>query len=207
MGLQTIIGGNIRHKARNNAYDLVITNLKELETIIFLIGGYLRTPKIYRMNLLIQWLNNNRDYSIPLCVLDTSFIGGNAWLAGFFDADGSFNITVQDKKDGYSKNRVEVRARIEQRKTDPKTEESYHLVLEAIANFLKVVLNISVHNAGTGYYIISTTSPRKLTILVNYFDKYPLLRSIRMNYLDFRACYKMMLNKEHLTQEGHEKSF
>lgn len=52
--LRLIIGGTIRNKIDNNAYVLTISSIDNLLTIIKLINGKLRTPKIAQFNRLIE---------------------------------------------------------------------------------------------------------------------------------------------------------
>jgi hypothetical protein len=42
-------------------------------------------------------------------------------------------------------------------------------------------------------------------IIIPFLDKYPLLTSKYLNYLDFKKAINLMLNKEHLTKEGINK--
>jgi hypothetical protein len=140
--------------------------------------------------------------------VDISPLLDNAWLSGFLDADGSFDIRIREKsKEGNSKNknRVEARIRLEQRQIDPKTVLSYASVFESIAATFEIVLNTSIHNQKISFYIIEITSPVKLRKLIEYLDKLPLFSSQLLNYQDFRTCVNMMLLKEHLTLEGREK--
>ena len=210
IALQLIIGGTIRHKSANHAYVLTISSINGLHNIVNLINGYLRTPKIGQFNKLIEWLNNNSSTvskGFIFCHdVDNSNILNNAWLSGFIDADGSFDVKVREKSDsGKGKNRVEARARIEQRQIDPNTGLSYALVLDSIAKAFNVVLNTSIHNGDMQYYIIAITSPAKLKILIQYLDTYPLFSSKLLNYQDFKNCVNLMLNRKHLTIEGREQ--
>lgn len=210
--LQKIIGGYVYHNAKNHAYTLKITTISGLSNIISLINGHLRTPKIHKFNQLIKWMNEKNKGSFfvhPLfdCYLvDTSPLLDNAWFSGFLDADGSFDIRIREKsKEGNSKNRVEARMRLEQRKIDPNTGLSYASVFESIAATFEIIINTSIHNKNISYYIIEITSPVKLRKLIEYLDKFPLFSSKFLNYQDFRTCVNMMLIKEHLTLEGREK--
>ena len=206
--LQQIIGGTIRNKSDNHAYVLTITSINGLENIIYLMNGYLRTPKIHRFNKLIKWVNTYslEINSIACNNVDLSPILSNAWLSGFIDADGSFDVKVREiSNDGTGKNRVESRFRLEQRKIDPDTGLSYESVLESVVLALEVKLNTSNHNEGIDYYSIAVTSPAKLSTLIKYLDRYPLYSSKLLNYLDFRKCVDMMLSREHLSKEGRDK--
>ncbi|CAO3683407.1 unnamed protein product [Rhizopus stolonifer] len=224
LALQKLIGGTIRNKSENHAYVLIISSINGLQNVIYLMNGYLRTPKVHQFNKLIQWINTKPDgvgldpggYSPPgaknfstepiVCNdVDTSPIISNAWLSGFIDADGSFDVKVREKSsDGKGKNRAEARLRIEQRIIDQSTQLSYYSVIKSIASSLGVELNTSLHNEGIEYYIVSVTSPAKLKTLINYLDTYPLFSSKLLNYLDFKSCVNLMLSREHLTEQGRD---
>lgn len=208
LALQQLIGGSIRTKSENHAYVLTITSIKGLENIIYLMNGNLRTPKIHRFNKLIKWINTNspETNSITCSNVDISPILSNAWLSGFIEADGTFDVKVREiSEDGTGKNRVEARFRIEQRQIDPETGLSYESVLESITRPLDVKLKTSNHNEGIEYYSIAVTSPAKLTALIQYLDIYSLYSSKLFNFLDFRKCVDMMLSREHLSKDGREK--
>jgi hypothetical protein len=206
--LQSVIGGYIRNKKENNAYVLTLSSISDLSFVANLMNGYLRTPKIHRFNQLLDWLNENYIFPIvrPMYIkhdVDISPILRNAWLAGFIDADGSFDVKVRHKNtEGIGKNRVEVRMRLEQRQFDPSTGLSNESVLQMISQAFQVQLGTSTHNQDKIYYVIAVTSPSKLRICLNYFSKNPLMSSKRMNYLDFKICVEMMLEKKHLNAEG-----
>jgi len=205
LALQLLLGGTIRYKADNHAYVLTISSIPGLRNIISLVNGYLRTPKVHQFNKLIEWINakNPNTDSFSCSDVDTSPIFSNAWLSGFLEADGSFDVKVREKSsDGKGKNRVEARARLEQRQIDPKTGLSYAPVLESIASSLGELLNTTVHNGNITYYVIAVTSPAKLRLLIKYQDTYPLFSSKLLNYKDFRTCVNLMLAREHLTTEG-----
>lgn len=205
--LQLLIGGTIRHKAENNAYVLTITSIPALRKLIGLINGCLRTPKIKQFNAMINWINKSTDPvvdCIPLHPVDHSDIKGNAWLAGFIEADGSFDIRVSQTSTGSIKNRVSARLRLEQRKSDPVTDASYSDILNAIATALGSTLSTSMHNGDREYFLISATSAKARANVVSYFTKYPLFSSKRLNYLDWLTCHNMIVNKTHTTPEGRE---
>lgn len=203
--LQSIIGGRLRKHAESNAYKLEINNVSQLIKLVLLIGPYLRTPKIRRFNDLIRWLNNNSGVLLEEVSLDTSDMDSNAWLAGFIDADGSFDINVRFKSEGRPKNSVKLRMRLEQRMIDPYSGLSYNSIFTKIARFLSVKLAISHHNQGKEYYLITVRRISNLSILVKYFSSYPMFSSKRLNFEDLRTRYTMVINKEHLTEVGRIK--
>ena len=48
-----LVGGTIRHKAKNHAYALTIQSVIGLLKIIPMMNGLLRTPKVQRFNSMI----------------------------------------------------------------------------------------------------------------------------------------------------------
>ena len=202
--LQNLIAGSIRHKVENNACVLTITSIAGLIKVIGLINGHLRTPKIEKFNSMINWINNKRGLGIPLQTVDLSLIESNAWLAGFIESDGSFDIRVSQTSTGKIKNRVSARLRVEQRKFDPVTNASYFDIMNAIATSLGTSLSISRHNNGLEYYNISASSAKSRANIVKYFTKYPLFSSKRLNYLDWYTCHNMIVNNTHTSPEGRE---
>lgn len=203
--------GRIRVKEKENALVWILQEKSVLINFIKLINGQLRTPKINKFNLLIDKLN--KEYikesinHIKLYKVDLSELSLNGWLAGFFDADGSFKIRYTEKnvKDfPLRKNRIEVRLSLEQRKYDPLTDQPYQPIMLKIAEFLTLDsknLKTSKHNESKDYWLIEVTSLYKLNILINYLKKYPLLTIKRNDFSDWLKVYDMMIKKEHLFSE------
>ena len=149
--------------------------------------------KIARFNAMINWINQSTVSYIPTPDVDNSNLLNNAWLSGFIEADGSFDIRVSQTSGGSSKNRVSARLRLEQRKVDPNTRLSYLDVMSSIATALGVSLKISTHNDNVEYFLISASSTKSRLIIVNYFTRFPLFSSKRLNYLDWLACHKLII--------------
>lgn len=212
--LQKRIGGYIRHKVENHAHVLTISSVPELINVINLINGHLRTPKIHRFNEMISWINSSNHPacgdSIPTHTVDQSDLLFNAWLAGFVEADGSFDIRVSQTSTGSIKNRVSARLRLEQRKLDPITRESYSGIMGMIAAAFGVTLSTSTHSprergaGGVEYFLIAASSAASRVIIANYFTTFPLLSSKHLNFLDWLTCHNLIVAKKHTTPEGRE---
>ena len=155
---------------------------------------------------MINWVNLEGyvETAIPIFEADRSSYLHNAWLSGFIEGDGSFDIRVSQTSGNSTKNRVAARLRIEQRKIDPITGESYLEVMSSIAKALGVNLNNSIHNVNMEYFLISGSSSKSREIIVNYFTNFPLFSSKRLNYLDWLTCHNLILSKNHTTQEGRD---
>jgi len=159
-------------------------------------NGFIRTPKIYEFNLLIDKLNldlseTNGKQILNKYYVDKSDLNSNGWLSGFFDADGGFYIRNTEKLIDKESNKIirkarhEVTIRIEQRKIHPKTNISFEPIMQSILSFftLNNKLRTSKHN-GKDYWLIHICSLSKLNIFVNYLNKYPLLSSKKNDFED-----------------------
>jgi len=76
----------------------IIEDIKEINFLINLIHGKLRTSKNIRLNELIGFLNNKYGTDIDQSPLDSSDLYSNSWFTGFIEADGHFGIKINKKK-------------------------------------------------------------------------------------------------------------
>jgi hypothetical protein len=128
--------GWIKIKSKENACVLIFYTDKGIIKLIECINGYLRSPKISKFNLVIDYLNNKYGFNILKYDIDLSEIGSNNWFAGFIDADGGFYVRYTEK----SKFRIACNLRIEQRMIEPTSGLSYNPLFLKIALFLNVQL-------------------------------------------------------------------
>ena len=116
--------------------------------------------------------------------LDNSPLDVNSWLTGFIEADGGFYIR-------FSLKQIICKFSLEQRMIYPKTGESYYTLLNNICIFLNV--NLSVRNRlnkKNSYYQIRVENQNSTKILIDYLNKYPLLSSKYLDYLEGIICNK-----------------
>ena len=184
--------GNVRKVKDKNAYILIISSKKGLEKVINLINGKIRTES--KFNQIISNILNHENYHkfrerISLN-LNLNKDLKNHWLAGFSDADASFQIKVLDRN-----NKVEIRLnfQIDQKKDD---------ILLLIKNYLGG--NIGYRKSQDTYYYGSTSFGSALNV-INYFDYFHLLSSKHTNYLKWRKAYLIIKNKDHLNKDGIKK--
>lgn len=201
--LQSLIGGYIRHKVKENCYVLAVSNHVSLLAIINLINGKQRTPKDYQFIGLINWMNSNTIYTgLSYGGLDSSPLGNNPWFSGFIDADGSFDLraTLDSKKP-----RINPRFRLEQRKFI--NDAPYEPVFTQIATEFGLRLSESTHNQGaagalgqgglgTKYWNLNADSTSSLLILKDYLAVYPLFTTKHLNYLVWSKAYDQMLQNK-----------
>lgn len=134
---------------KNNAVRLIIRGKYNIMNLISLINGKFRTPKIEKLNKLINYININwisleEDY-IRVQDLDTSPLDANSWLAGFSDGDASLNINLtwpNMSKNGYGQ--VRLTFELVQSRLDDIHFEKYKNIMNIISVFLRSKLEI--HN-------------------------------------------------------------
>ena len=187
--------GNVRKVKDKNAFLLIISNKKGIEKVINLINGKIRT--VNKFNQIINNILNSVTYSefskeVNLKLnLDKNL--KNYWLAGFSDADASFQIKVINRKLANVAVEVRLNFQIDQKK-------DYLLLL--IKEFLGG--NIGYRKSQDTYYYGSTSFGSAKNV-INYFDNFHLLSSKHINYLKWRKAYLIIQNKDHLNKNGLEK--
>lgn len=188
------VGHGVVDKVKNKNALVYRANLEGSIVIAKLINGKLRTEKINNFYCLLELINKWIPTPIICQGKDTSLLTNSHWLAGFSDADCSFQIKTLNRKG---------------RKFGYEIRLNYQLVGSALQkdNFIleqvKEALGGSIgyrKNQDTFYYSsVSFGSAKKV---INYFDHFNLLSSKHINYIKWRNVYRLIQRKEHLTQNG-----
>ena len=155
----------------------------------------MRTPKIEALHRAINWFNESYNYSIDCLSLDLSPIDSNAWLAGFTDGDGSFSITLTNrkKKGNITTKRIQTFFRIELRQNYPRYASveqggtSYFVILSKIASYLGVnLLSRTREQKDKVFYafMVISHSAASHAKVISYFDRFPLCSSKYLAYKD-----------------------
>ena len=178
--------GSLSRKKGVNAYILTINNYEGLILLTSLMNGNMRTPKIYSLYNLIDWLNLRfEEINIPKKPLNMSPLESNAWLSGFIEADGHFSIrTTTTSK--YP--RVECKFELSQRQIDHKGRDNLDF-LESIAQFLLSSVKAIRKDKPKPEYRLRTTSLNGNLILESYLNNFTLFGS---KYLDYKDWLKVL---------------
>ena len=178
--------GSLQRKKGVNAYVLYINDQKAILNLVHLFNGNMRTPKIYSLYNLIDWLNNKNWHlnlnKLPLKSIEPDKFSEDAWLSGMIESDGHFSLrsTIpRDLKEKYPK--IECKFELSQRQRDH-LGHSTELFLTGIANFLNTSLKNIRENTPNPQYRLRTTNLQGNLILINYLNKYPLFGT---KFLDF----------------------
>ena len=174
------------HKVKNkNSVFLVIAAIKGIEKVINLLNGKLRSNNKLNdvsTNILSHIKFINLSY-ITTLNLNTNNDLHNLWLAGFSDADYSFQIKLIS-----CNNRTEIRLNFQ-------IDQKKNYLLLWIKGFLSG--NIGYRNKQNTYYY-GYTSFGLANKVISYFYKYHLLSSKHLNYLKWRKAYIIIHNKNHI---------
>ena len=169
-----------------------VRDKKGLLTLIKLFNGNLLTT--YRNNQFKVWVKAfNKRYDTNLHCTDAieKFTLKNAWLSGFTDAEGCFNVTLIKRSENYTQ--VQVRYILFQ-----KNEK---ILFTSIAD--KLDGKISYFKSYEGYNM--TVNLSKLKRVISYFKLYPLKTKKKVKYLNWIKIYKLVIKKEHLNDDGFIK--
>ena len=216
--LQSITNcGRVQIKADRGYVLWEIQDIISVYTIVTLINGYMRTPKLEALNRTIDWLNeyiaNNQNSKLPstkfilskinileLKPMDNSPIDSNPWLSGFSDADANFSINIH-KRSNKNSTRVQLFYRLEIRQTyhrlnNEGEQVSFFSIMSKLANYFNSnVLSRSRIIGEKQYYsfILMAHSQISLNKTIEYFSRFPLLSS---KYLDYKSwAYVLELQK------------
>lgn len=116
----------------------------------------------------------------------------NPWfVTGFTYAESTFNILVQPRSDSVTKWRVKAIFAITLHKKDIE-------ILEKIKTFFSVG---HIYSSGTKIFY-RVESFKELQVIMDYFYKYPLVTTKKLDYALLKKSFNLINTKEHLTEQG-----
>lgn len=143
-----------------------INNRDGILSVIDLVYHYMRTPKLHKLQELIDWYPELKGIEVSR---DVSPIASNAWLSGFIDSDGHFSIRATEKK-------IESKFELVQVQKNHQGYDHYSFLLE-IAQYLKCDIKGIRMNRPRPEYRIRTLNLESNLILINYLNLHPLRSS------------------------------
>lgn len=234
--LKSQIGyGSVLNIKNKNAIKYVVSHSNGLLRILELINNKIKTDNKYNQIINYLLVNNTLVKQKFFSKYDKFNKGNiydfnNHWLAGFIDADGSFQIKIVNRclrsrdispdMPGYRLNRdkPEIRLKLQIAQKDIEILNNIKLFLctcaeqaynnqniNNINNLKGCYIGKREHINGSISYYLETTSFSKTKEVISYLDKYQIISYKYINYLYFRKAYLIVQNKEHLTEEGINK--
>jgi len=188
-------------KRSENSVELRFHAKSTLLTIINLINGEFKTPKIVMLHKLIDFCNLKYSLSLEKKPLNTENLNSNHWLSGFIEAEGGFYIR-------HSPSSINCFFYLEQRMIYPTNNESYGPLFENIVNYLKAKLGIRKRlHSNNSYYIIRVENRLSCLSLIEYLDKYPLLSSKHLDFVNWKAAFNILISKRIKTDQDKKDIF
>ena len=187
--------GSIHRVKGSNAYNFTINNIQGQILIVNLINGKMRTPKIYALHNLIDWLNNkNQALNIIKKEIDNSPLISNAWLSGLIESDGHFSVRTSLNSQ-YIK--LECKMELSQRQTDHNGNSNLQFLYE-IAKFLFTSVKSIRMKTKHPQFRVRTTSLKGNIVLENYLINYPLFGSKHLDCLDWFKVLDFFKSGQHM---------
>ncbi|YP_008475038.1 putative LAGLIDADG endonuclease, partial (mitochondrion) [Candida oxycetoniae] len=203
--IQNILGiGKVVHypqgkyNNKNDFYRLIVTKNSHILLLTYLLNGNLAINS--RINQLSHWINllniksiiklNNKNIKLINKPVDISL--NDPWLSGFTDAEGCFNISIENNRRYSSNQRIKLRYLLDQKD---------EIILNKIKNLFSLG-KVTLRNNTNGVYRYTITGLKGNYKIISYFNKYPLYTKKSISYNSYNKVYNMLINKEHLTEEG-----
>lgn len=193
-------------RSSDQAVEWIINSKQGIVDLVDLINGHMRTPKVLKLEALINWIHFGEVYQgadlIQSGGLDTSPLGSNGWLAGFTDGDGSFQIRCTEGGLNMPR-RIDVSYEFTQSRVDKNLFLAYRPIMLLISSFLLAKLGDRMRKDGRCFYLVRTSSQAGVRAAISYFKTFPLLSSKRLDFLAWAEAQGIMQAKLHHSQFGN----
>jgi len=170
----------------------VLWTVYQVDALIDLVNrlnGNMRTPKVHRLYLLIDWLNRG----VSKLELDSSPLGSNAWLAGMSDADSNFNIILTLKKNKVFKVQTSWRLEFAQKTYHGKDQLYWAEQLSSFTNTTLYSRSRNIEGKIFSSFIVAAHNRESNATMIDYFNRFPLVSA---KYLDFKDWVRVVKAKD-----------
>jgi len=179
---------------KNDFYRLIVDDPSHVLLLAFLFNGNLAiTHRILQLHLWVQALNN-RFGANTILFIDTavSVTLQDAWLSGFTDAEGCFNVSITSNARYTLGHVIKMRYLLDQK------DNSILQVIQNIFGFGKVTLRSKTD----GVYRYTATGFKSMNDVISYFKVFPLLTKKAQSFNKWLAIHNIVSNKLQLSEEG-----
>lgn len=194
-------GNIIKYTHTEKAVRYSVWNKEGIKKIFHLINGKFFMK--YKIDQIIKYNEyNNLNFYILPCISEKyskdlkeqkNWLINNYWLCGFSDADASFTIHLSKSKSHKLGYNLKLEYKVVQ-----KNKEIMISLIEAFGGHYYYDDKSKVYR----YRFASLKEQHKV---IDYFDKYQLNSSKYLRYLKWRKCYRLYLEKQHLSEIGIKK--
>ena len=178
----------------NDFYRWMVDDPSHILLLAFLFNGNLAINN--RIKQLALWINalNNRFGSDTIKLNNTpvSITLHDAWLSGFTDAEGCFNVSVTANTRYTLGHVIKMRYLLDQKD---------NLILNKICELFKFG-KVTLRSGTDNVYRYTATGFKPLNDVISYFKLFPLRTKKAISFEKWLTVHYQVSNKLHLTDEG-----
>lgn len=179
---------------KNDFYRLIVDNPSHILLLAFLFNGNLAfTHRIQQLSLWINVLNKKFGKNTLIFINKAvSITLQDAWISGFTDAEGCFNVSITSNTRYALDHVIKMRFILDQK------DEAILNIIKDLFGFGKVTLRSKTKDV----YRYTATGFKNMNDIILYFNKYPLLTKKALSYSNWLSIHNIIISKEYLTEEG-----
>jgi hypothetical protein len=178
----------------NDFYRWIVDNPSHILLLAYLFNGNLAIDN--RIKQLALWINalNNRfgDGTLKLNNTPVSITLQDAWLSGFTDAEGCFNVSVTANNRYTLGHVIKMRYLLDQKDS---------LILNKVCKLFESG-KVTLRSGTDGVYRYTATGFKPLNGVISYFKLFPLQTKKVISFEKWLTIHNKVSDKLHLTEEG-----
>ena len=181
----------------NDFYRLIVDNPSQILLLAFLFNGNLAmNHRIKQLSLWIESLNMRFGDNTITFLNNPVFITlQDAWLSGFTDAEGCFNVSITSNSRYKLNHVIKMRFLLDQKDS---------IILEKIRDLFNTG-KVSIRSGTRGVFRYTVTGYKSINNIKIYFEMFPLYTKKGESLKKWCIIHDMIINKLHLTKEGLAK--
>lgn len=181
---------------KNDFYRLIVDNPSQILLLAFLFNGNLAlTHKIQQLSFWVKVLNKKFGENTIVLINKAVYITlQDAWLSGFTDAEGCFNVSITLNTRYILGHIIKMRFMLDQK------NEAILNIIKDLFGFGKVTLRSKTRT--NDVYKYTATGFKSMNDIITYFNLFPLLTKKALSFDKWSTIHNIISNKLHLTEEG-----
>ena len=178
----------------NDFYRWMVEDPSQILLLAFLFNGNLALN--HRIEQLVLWINvlNNRfgPETIKLNSTPVSITLLDAWLSGFTDAEGCFNVSITTNTRYALGHVIKMRYLLDQKD---------NMILDKICELFGLG-KVTLRSGTKSVYRYTVTGFKAINDVIVYFKLFPLRTKKAFSFEKWLTIHNLVSNKLHLTKEG-----
>jgi len=175
----------------------IVSNKNHILLLIYLFSGNIVLSKrLIQFNNWVTFFNSIYGMDLHLQSKCLKLTLNSAWLSGFVDAEGCFNVNIVSRSASIVGFRTTLRFVLDQQ-----FEQNILLLIASLLGTGHVSCRASTNHV----YRLTIDSFKHLPSIISYFSQFPLKTHKKVSFDKWYEIYSKMLNKEHLRQPGFDQ--